>query len=255
MLRTSLIIVIIASLAAGTIGFIQVKEKIVTTMNERDNEKSEKVKAQTELASTKKDLGATKDKLKNTETKLASTETELKSVTAKVDELDKIKIDLTAALEKTKGERDAAQATLMQWDILNLKPEQVKGLLADIKKAEAERDTVIKENKLLVQKKNELQALIDRFFGDKDAPPPQLPMGLRGKILAVDQKFQFVVLDVGADQGVKERGELLVSRNGNMIAKVQVATVDKSRCIANILPGWQKGDLLEGDLVIAALVN
>ena len=56
----------------------------------------------------------------------------------------------------------------------------------------------------------------------------------------------------GEDQGVLERGELLVNRNGKLVAKVVVRSVQKDRCIANVLPGWELGEVMEGDQVIPA---
>ena len=73
---------------------------------------------------------------------------------------------------------------------------------------------------------------------------------LKGKVLATDPKWDFVVLNVGEDQGVLENGELLVNRNGKLVAKVRVRTVEKTRCIANIVPGWKIGEVLEGDSVL-----
>lgn len=255
MLRISLIVVIIASLAAGAVSFIKVKDVIVTTQTDRDNEKKAKEDKIAELAKTTKTLKDTSEKLKTTESTLAKTASDLQSVTAKADDLDKQKTELMALLEKTKGERDTAQQTLAQWDILNLKPDQVKAMIAELTKTKEQRDAFIAENKIMIKKNSELQATIDRYLNKFDAPPPQLPLTLKGKVLAVDEKFQFVVLDIGSDQGALTRGELIVSRNGNMIGKVSIATVEQNRCIANIVPGWQKSSLLEGDAVIAALVN
>jgi len=71
-------------------------------------------------------------------------------------------------------------------------------------------------------------------------------------VVVVDPKWDFVVLNIGTDQSVLEHGEMLVSRNGKLVAKVIVRTVDKDRCIANIMPGWRLGDVFEGDLVTPA---
>lgn len=79
-----------------------------------------------------------------------------------------------------------------------------------------------------------------------------LPPGLRGKVLVSDPKWNFVVINVGEDQGVLEQGELLVNRDGKLVAKVKVRTVQKDRSIANIIPGWQLGEVVEGDQVIPA---
>jgi hypothetical protein len=47
-------------------------------------------------------------------------------------------------------------------------------------------------------------------------------------------------------------GELLVNRDGKLIAKVIVRSIQKDRCIANIVSGWKYGELIEGDSVIPA---
>src|SRR4051812_32976893 len=75
LIRITLIVAIIAGLAAGALNFLQVKEKITTTISQRDQnakdrdeEKSQKVKAQklakdtqTTLDKTKEELTSTKD--------------------------------------------------------------------------------------------------------------------------------------------------------------------------------------------------
>jgi hypothetical protein len=83
-------------------------------------------------------------------------------------------------------------------------------------------------------------------------PTIKLPADLKGKVVVVDPKWDFVVLDIGDEQGVLENGELLVSRDGKLVAKVIVRTVEKGRCIANIMPGWKLGEVFEGDLVSPA---
>jgi cell shape-determining protein MreC len=68
----------------------------------------------------------------------------------------------------------------------------------------------------------------------------------------VDPKWDFVVLNIGQDQGVLENGELLVSREGKLVAKIVVRSVEKNRCIANVVPGWKLGEVIEGDEVSPA---
>ena len=110
--------------------------------------------------------------------------------------------------------------------------------------------TMDTENKVLLQKlkktENELA-----IYTKKEYHVP-LPPGLLGKVLVSDPKWNFVVLNVGEDQGVLQYGELLVNRNGKLVAKIRVSTVEKDRSVANILPGWQLGEVMEGDQVIPA---
>ena len=78
------------------------------------------------------------------------------------------------------------------------------------------------------------------------------PAALRGKILVVDPRWDFVVLNVGDDQGLKDHGELLVSRDGKLVAKIIVRSIQKDRSIAYIMPGWKLGEVIEGDEVTPA---
>ena len=95
-----------------------------------------------------------------------------------------------------------------------------------------------------------LQARLAKYEGPD--PTIRLRADLRGKILVVDPKWDFVVLNIGQDQGVLEDGELLVSREGKLVAKVVVRSVEKNRCIANVVPGWKLGEVIEGDEVSPA---
>ncbi len=79
-----------------------------------------------------------------------------------------------------------------------------------------------------------------------------LPADLKGKVVEVDPKWDFVVLNIGSDQGVLENGELLISRDSKLVAKVVVRTVYKNSCIANIVPNWKLGEVFEEDMVTPA---
>jgi len=61
-----------------------------------------------------------------------------------------------------------------------------------------------------------------------------------------------VVLDIGETEGAVPDAELLVSREGKLVAKVILRTVEKNRSIANIVPGWKLGEPIEGDEVTPA---
>jgi hypothetical protein len=80
-----------------------------------------------------------------------------------------------------------------------------------------------------------------------------LPTGLRGRVLAVDPKFEFVVLDIGEQDGVLERGEMLVNRSGRFVARVRIMSVQPNRSIANVMLDWKQADIMEGDVVTVGL--
>jgi len=51
---------------------------------------------------------------------------------------------------------------------------------------------------------------------------------------------------------VISEGEMLVSRSGKLVAKIIVRSVQKDRSIANLVPGWKLGEIIEGDEVSPA---
>ena len=106
------------------------------------------------------------------------------------------------------------------------------------------------ENKVLGQKIVALKNQLAIYITPEYVVP--LPSSLKGKVLVTDPKWNFVIINVGQDQGVLEQGELLVNRNGRLVAKVRVRSVQKDRSIANVMPGWQLSEVVEGDQVIPA---
>jgi len=247
MLRICLIIAIVAGLAAGAVSFFKVQDIITTTRTER-NEWHKKDDAEVAAhTKTKKTLKETAAKLDATEKELAQTKSDLDSANGKVADLSKRNEDLTAKLAKTSSDLDDAQAKLQQWAGLP-DPPMIRGIIADLEKTQKAKEAVIGENKLLAAKVTEWENRWNNFFHDNT--PVLLPTGLRGKIIAVDPKYDFVVLNIGEDQGVKERGVMMVDRDGKLLGKVRIKSVSKDRCVANILPSWKNGDVMEGDEVL-----
>ena len=239
--RICLAIAIVAGLAAGAVTFFKVQDIIVNTRAERDDwhkKDTDEIAAHTK---TKATLKTTQAKLDTTEKQLAQTKSDLDNANAKVEELDKAKTDLTAKLAKATGERDDAQEKLEAWRILSVTPEEVKAMEVNLTKIQQAKEALTGENKLLVAKVNEWEKRWNDFFGD--VGPVLLPAGLRGKIVAVDPKYDFVVLNIGEDQGAKERGVMMVDRGGKLLGKVRIKSVFKDRCVANILPDWKRGEL------------
>ncbi|MBA3881456.1 MAG: hypothetical protein H0X73_01830 [Chthoniobacterales bacterium] len=77
---------------------------------------------------------------------------------------------------------------------------------------------------------------------------------LRGTVLAVNQAYNFVVLNLGGRQGVEANSEMLVLRGGTLIGKIRVSSVEPATAIADIVgsslaPGVQ---VQPGDSVIYA---
>jgi len=250
LIRISLILAIVAALAVGAVNFFVVKDKITTLTDDRNSQRTAKEQAQTELASTKKTLAKTEADLKQTQQQLADAQTERDKAVADATAQTKRADQLSDKLAKTTQERDVAQDELAAYTSSGLTAAQVAKLNKSLKDMQEEIVALNDEKKVLMHTRDRLQARIDQLIGT--TTDVVLRADLKGKILVVDPKWDFVVLDIGDDQGVKENAELLVSRDGKLVAKVIVRSIDKDRCIANVIPGWKLGDVIEGDEVSPA---
>ena len=250
MIRISLIVAIVAGLAVGALNFIKVREKIATLQTNLANETSQKETAQRGLAKANTELEKTKAELAETNQVLVTTLTEKENAVKEATTQAKRASALADDLAKTKQERDEAQQELASYRATGYSPDQVMGLGRLLKTTQETLAGIQGENKILDRKMKRLERRLAKYEGEH--PIVYLPPTATGKILVSDPKWDFVVLNVGEDQGVIEDGELLVNRGGKLVAKVIVRSVQKDRSIANVMPGWRLGDVLEGDLVIPA---
>lgn len=250
LIRISLIIAILAGLAAGALNFIKVKEKIDVVVGERDQQKAGRLTAEGERDKTKADLAKTEKELTKTQENLAKSEQEKAAAVAEMEVLTKKSADLTEKLAATVRQRDDAQAELQAYKATGYLPEQIAALGKQIKAAQEELEISLSEKKIIQKELDKKIAIIAGLL-DPDYVV-RLDPNLRGKILVADPKWEFVVLSVGEDQGAKLNGELLVSRDGKLVAKVIIREVQKGRSIANLVPGWKLADVSEGDQVIPA---
>ena len=156
-----------------------------------------------------------------------------------------------AALELTTvtAERNTAQSELSQWRLFGMTPDQIRNNLARLRQVEREKDVYIADNKTLSQELKRTKNELRRYTGEEE-PEVELPAGTKGNVVAVDPKYDFVVIDIGEQQGVLPYAKLLINRGGKLIGKVQITSVDKNRSVANILPEWKQDEVMEGDQVL-----
>ena len=248
--RICLFIAIVAVLAAAVLNVVVVRDKITTLVAERNDWHGKYDTSQADLAKTRSDLDKTTKTLKSTQQELASTKTERdKAVEQAAAEVKKAS-ELSDKLAKSNQERDDAQAYLARYKGTGFEPEQILTLGKQIKDAQAALEESKVVNVDLQRQLKKTQVELAKFIIPEYHVP--LPVKLRGKVLVVDPKWDFVVLNVGEDQDVLKDGELLVSRDGRLVAKVRISSVQKDRSIANVLPGWKLGDVIEGDMVMPA---
>ncbi len=251
LIRISLIVAILAGLGVAGIAFFPLQDQIKQTISQRDDFDS-KLKAET-LAhnQTKNKLASTTKDLNDTKATLASTQQERDSAKAAEAEAVKKSEDLLANLKKTQQDLDSTKDRLAAWESLGLPIAKARETLNSLKRVTDEKNALEEEKAVIFAQANKYKAELAVLKGE--TTDPQMDE-MEGKVLVVDPKFDFVVLDVGTKQGAVPQGKLLVSRNGKLVAKLVITQkIDPTQCIANVLPGpWKQSDIMEGDLVFNA---
>jgi multidrug efflux pump subunit AcrA (membrane-fusion protein) len=250
MLRICLVLVIVVALAA--LGFSQ---KVATTLSETRTELSSATESlqtaqrslQTAQAGEKKaktEAADVRNQLETTQSALEDAQAKAAQQSARADDEEKKKNEALGTLNTT-------QAELAEFRAFGRTPQQIRETIVENQRLVTDMAAVSKENVVLDREVFRLKNRVALYEGEK--VKVELPAGLRGKVLAVDPKYDFVVLSVGGDDGALERGEMLVNRGGKLVAKVRIMSVQSKRCVANVLPDWKQADVLEGDSVTVGL--
>jgi hypothetical protein len=251
LLRIFLIVSILAGAGIGAITHFMVKPHVEAIIKVRDDYISSSNKLAGVVKNTSNTLVQTEKTLNSTKAKLTDTQSQLASTTKKLGEERDRGIELKAELDTTKNDLGDARRELHAWKMLELSPDQIKGVIADNKKLKGATEA-LEEEKLVMQKViDKLNVQLRTFVNQTEEVEAVLPSGLKGNVLVVDPKWDFVVLNIGEKQNVMPHGVMMVSRDGKLIAKIKVVSVQADRCIANIMPQWKLGDVMEGDLVLS----
>jgi cell division protein FtsB len=251
LIRIFLILAILAGLGSGGVAYYEFSQQIPAIQKQRDDEKGAKNLALTQLANTNKILVKTLADLSQTRQQLADTKSELDKAVARADAQEKRAGDLQDKLTKAQADLQTTSDLLTEYKVSGLTPEQVVRLNKDLIDAQKQIVGITGERDLWQRKYAAVYARLMKYEGD-DTGVVKLDPKLKGNVVVVDPKWDFVVLNIGEDKGAIQEGEMLVSRDGKLVAKVVITSVQKDRCIANIVPGWKLGEVMEGDVVTPA---
>lgn len=180
---------------------------------------------QKNLADTKKKLADTETDLKNTRQTLEETSQKLAAETKRADQLDTDLKDLQKKFEEQAGQLKAAteQLATAQKTIEDLteKRNQLSTEVAGLKELKHSLEEQVKGQ----------DAELRRLKGIEVPLPP----GLSGRVLAVDRTWNFVVIDIGRQDGVLPGGNLVVGRGEKSVGKVKVVQALADKSIADII--------------------
>ncbi len=213
---------------------------------------------------------------------LEATSTDLKSAKEELTTATAEKEQALSQAQSAQSAADQAKAKAAELEgQISQKAEEISKLTADISAKETEiaqlkestSSASSSEPSADVQAQlQEKETLITKLQGDLDAAKASLSDlnkrdtdrqalkmrdGLQGKILAVNQAWNFVVLNLGDKNGVINNAEMLVKRGSNLIGKVRITSVEPATSIADIIvsslpPGV---NITPGDQVIFQAVQ
>jgi cell shape-determining protein MreC len=107
--------------------------------------------------------------------------------------------------------------------------EQEKALLAEKLQNTQERAAQPKEAPRAEPRRRRETASVQREGGSSHRA------GVHGTVLASNQAYNFVVLNLGARNGVEPNSEMLVLRDGTLIGKIRVSSVEPATAIGDII--------------------
>lgn len=248
MLKSCLILVIVLAIAALGVGQLKVKEKINglnTALATAEREKQQARSAQARAENKAKELNSEKEKL---EGDLAETQNLLEDQTRIAQQQRSRAEELESDLRDTTIERNEAQQKLAQWNALGIDIQAAQSMKNDLVAAREEILAGKAERTILLRQIEQIKYDLSKYEG----PDIEVVMreGLKGSVVAVDDDWDFVIVSVGEKDGARQSGKMMVSREGKLVGKVQITSLDENQSIANILPNWKQGDIQVGDTVL-----
>ncbi len=128
-------------------------------------------------------------------------------------------------------------------------------LQAQLDDAHRQLDSAEKEKAFLSEKLQDTQERSGQpKEGKKHREPSARRTGVQGAVLAANQAYNFVVLNLGARQGVEPNSQMLVLREGTLIGKIRISSVEPATAIGDIITSsLARGVQVQpGDIVIYA---
>ena len=207
-------------------------------------------------ASQEKELKARETAVAAQEARLSQSEGTTANADAQLAKIENEKADLQAKLQANESEIAALRKQLeeKQPSLANPGAPSTVELQAQLDDARQQLDRAEREKVLLAEKLQRSSQLEEE---KKRRGAISGKVGVRGMVLAVNQAYNFVVLNLGGRQGVEQHSEMLVLRDGSFIGKIRISSVEPATAIGDIITSSlaQGVQVQPGDIVIYAGTN
>src|SRR5438045_3562228 len=216
--------------------------------------------AEQDRARKEKELKAREAAIAAEQAKLAERKDNTGAAEGQLAQILKEKRQLEAKLQDKEGEILALQKQIEEKQPTSANPgaPSVVELQAQLDDARQQLDSGEREKSLLSEK---LQSVRERSSQLEDEKKRRAvargKVGVRGTILAVNQAYNFVVLNLGGRNGVEPHSEMLIVRDGSFIEKRRISSVEPATAIGDIITSTlARGVQVQpGDIVIYAGTN
>jgi predicted nuclease with TOPRIM domain len=246
--------------AAAVFGFLNtqkakaLRSDVVSATAARDDAERRRAAEQKQLKEREAAAAAATAKIAENENRVAKAEADLV-------QLQMERADLQTKLQGAQTEVSTLQTQVQE---AGAKPSDNPGapslpeLQAQLDEARKQLENAERENAFLSEKIHTAQDHTSQLEEDRRRRAPSVSKaGVRGTVLAVNQAYNFVVLNLGGRHGVEPNAEMLVLRDGTLIAKIRVSSVEPSTAIGDIVTtSLARGVQVQpGDVVVYAGTN
>lgn len=230
------------------------RENVATADAARDAAETKRVAAEKTAKEEKAAAAATAIKATELEAKAASIQSELTQAQA-------AKTDLETKLQAAQAEVASVQRKVEEAgahpDGANPGAASPNEMQAQLDEARRQLENAERENAFLSDRIKNLQETSVKVEEQRKRGRATATRGVRGVVLAVNQAYNFVVLNLGGRNGVEPNSEMLVVREGNVIGKLKISSVEPSTAIGDIITSsMDRGVQVQpGDTVVYAGSN
>ena len=258
--KTLIAISVVMLAVAGIFGFLNtqkakaLRDNLVAVTSARDDVERRRSAEQKQIKEREAATTAAAAKIAENESRVAKAEGDLV-------QLQTEKADLQSKIQAAQTEVSNFQTQIQE---ASAKPSDNPGapsmneLQAQLDEARKQLESAERENSFLSEKIRNAQDQSTQLEEErKRRGPTSTRSGVRGTVLAVNQAYNFVVLNLGGRNGVEPNAEMLVFRDGTVIGKIRVSTVEPSTAIGDIVTGsLARGVQVQpGDVVVYAGTN
>ena len=229
------------------------RAEILQSETARQTAEQHRLSREKQLKERESAVAAANAKFGDIQNKVATTEAELAKVQSEKNELQtKLRSNETEIADLRKRTENAETKTPAGAPPLNSTAE----LQAQLDDARRQLDAAEREKILLSDKIKLTQEKSTQLETQKKLRPARGPgdPGIRGTVLAVNQAYNFVVLNIGERQGVEPNSEMLVLRGGSFIGRIRISSVEPATAIGDIITSTlARGVQVQpGDIVVYA---